>query len=154
MGMHMSTIAHRQLHSHHFGMSGMQEFGALVKSAREAKGLTLEEAGRRLGRPHTYLGRFENGKNSNPPDPESFRAICHLLGLSMRTLVEALGYLDPVELEPGVVYEIREGDARLPLLRALDAMTPAGMARFVEMFTPVAEKFTAAPELQEGKSRA
>lgn len=115
----MSTIAQRQLHTDDGRMAGMQEFGALIKRARESQGMTLEEAGRRIGRPHTYLGRIENGRNSNPPDPEMFRAIWRLFGLSPRSLLVALGYLDEDDPEPGVAFIVNEGTRRADLLAML-----------------------------------
>jgi transcriptional regulator with XRE-family HTH domain len=112
----MSTIAQRTLNTHDWRMAGMGEYGALVKSAREQRGMTQDEVARQMGRPHTFLVRIEGGRNSNPPDPETMRAIWRTLGLSMRSQLIALGYLDPEEHEPGVAYVIREDDPRATLL--------------------------------------
>ena len=70
----MSTIAQRTLNNHDWRMAGMGEYGALVKSAREQRGMTQDEVARKMGRPHTFLVRIEKGSNSNPPDPETMRA--------------------------------------------------------------------------------
>lgn len=121
----MSTIAQRNLNNHSLGMAGLQEFGALIKRARDAKGLTQAAAGQLLGRPHTFLVRLERGENSNPPDPQTFHDLGKLLGLSPREMLESLGYLFPEAQEPGVAYVIREGDPRVEVLAMLEDASPA-----------------------------
>ena len=129
----MSTIAQQTSNIHDWRMAGMSEYGALVKSAREQAGLTQDEAARKLGRPHTFLVRIENGKNANPPDPETMRAIWRVLGVSMRTQLEALGYLDPEEAEPGIAYAIPEGSVRAELLDLLVGASDDDVRTIVEL---------------------
>lgn len=73
--------------------TGMK-FGALVKSAREAKGLTGQELASKLGRAHSYVVRMERGQNSNPPDPLTLRDLSLYLDLTINEMLEALDYLD------------------------------------------------------------
>jgi transcriptional regulator with XRE-family HTH domain len=118
-------------------MAGMQEYGALIKSAREAKGMTIDDLSRALGRPTSFVWRIEQGKNANPPDPETTRQIWRLLSLPLRTQLIQLGYLDKEEVEPGIAYAVPEGSARAELLDALadatdeDVQTITAIARLV-----------------------
>lgn len=139
----MSTIAQQTMNIQAMGMAGMAEFGALIKRAREEKGMTLEEAGRHLGRPHTYLGRIENGRNSNPPDPESFRAIWRLFDLSPRSLLIALGYLDADEAEPGIAYTVAEGTTRANLLALLRDASDADVAAVIAIVQVILKSYSA-----------
>lgn len=74
-------------------MAGMAEFGALIKRAREQRGLTGVELATRIGRQHSYIVRFERGQASNPPDTRDFHAIARELNLPASRMLEALGYL-------------------------------------------------------------
>ena len=47
----------------------MGEFGKLVRSLRQKRGLTLEKAGGRVGMGKPYLSSVECGKVSPPADP-------------------------------------------------------------------------------------
>lgn len=97
----------------------MQEFGALIKRARESQGMTQEDVGRIMGRPHSFLTRYERGEPSNPPDPVMFDALSRVLEVSKRDMLIALGYLDPATPEPGIAYAVPEKTARATLLDAV-----------------------------------
>lgn len=75
-------------------MSGMREFGALIKSARERMGWTGVELATRLDRPHSFVVRIENGQNANPPDTRTFSDLSRLLDLDKVRMLIVLGYLD------------------------------------------------------------
>lgn len=109
-------------------MTGMAEFGALIKRAREQRGLTGVELAHRIGRQHSFVVRYEKGQPSNLPDPHDFNAFARELGLSKTAMLEAAGYLDP---EPASdVLTIPADDPRADLLRMLDGETdvsPHGM---------------------------
>jgi len=75
-------------------MTGLQELGALIKSARENLGMTGAELAQRLERPHSFVVRLERGQNSNPPDPQTFSDIARELRISKEEMLRALGYLD------------------------------------------------------------
>lgn len=118
-------------------MSGMDEFGALVKSARDARGLTQEELARRLGRPHSFVVRIERGRNSNPPEPVMMDALQDALGLSRTAMLRALGYLpesDDVE-EPTL--SIPRDDPRARLLEVVSAMDDATVERATNVIEAV-----------------
>lgn len=75
-------------------MDGAVKFGALIKSAREAKGLTGQELSAKLGRAHSFVVRMERGQNSNPPDPLTLRDLSLYLDLTINEMLEALDYID------------------------------------------------------------
>ena len=93
-------------------MAGMQEYSALIKSAREAKGMTIDDQSRALGRPTSFVWRIEQGKNANPPDPETVRALGEVLEITRTAQLLALGYIDPQEVEPGIAYAVPEAIAK------------------------------------------
>ena len=111
----------------------MEEFGALIRSAREKKHLTQYEAAALLGRPHTFLARIETGRNSNPPDPKTFDDLWRTLGVSKRSMLEALGYLDPEVPDAGVAYVIHDGDPRVAILDLLADETDEGIGTVAQI---------------------
>lgn len=76
-------------------MTGMAEFGALIRRARENVGLTGVELAQRVGRPHSFVARIEGGKYSNPPDPHDFDALARELRITKEEMLRSIGYLDP-----------------------------------------------------------
>ncbi len=79
------------------GMAGLQEFGALIKRARENLGMTGAELAIRLDRPHSFVVRIERGQNANPPDPQTFADLARILRISKGEMLMALGYLENVD---------------------------------------------------------
>lgn len=118
-------------------MSGMAEFGALIKRAREQRGLTVVDLGNRLGRTHTFVVRLETAKNTNPPDPQTMRDLERILGVSRRQMLEALGYLDPPN--NANVITIPASDPRAAILRLLDGETDAGVRNATRLFANILE---------------
>ena len=129
----MSTIALRTGRAETVGMSGIAEFGALIKRARQNMGLTQDEAAQRLGRPHTFLVRIENGRNANPPDPQTFDDLSRLFEIPKGTMLQALGYLEPEQRESGVAYIVQEGTARADLLDALEGESEDGVRLVIDL---------------------
>lgn len=115
----VSTLSIHDLHTYDLGMSGMKEFGALIKRAREQRGLTQAELGARIGYTHSFVVRLERGQMTNPPTPQTMRDLERELGVSRREMLEAAGYLDDdVEHDEAGLEEFH---ARLdPLLVGLD----------------------------------
>jgi transcriptional regulator with XRE-family HTH domain len=100
MDMALSILGHR---ADTAGMAGMEEFGALVKSARTAKGMTGPELAAKLGRAHSFVVRLEKGTNSNPPEVAILEELEQVLGLERVEMLVSLGYLkDPGPGEPTV----------------------------------------------------
>lgn len=102
-------------------MPGMEEFGALIKSARVAKGMTGPELATRLGRAHSFVVRLEKGTNSNPPDVAVFDQLEEVLGLSRNLMLRRLGYLreDESEAQPKAAER-----ALLPIIRGHEWTEP------------------------------
>ena len=55
MQIQIATIDSYRVLSHTANMDGAVKFGALIKSAREAKGLTGQELAAKLGRAHSFV---------------------------------------------------------------------------------------------------
>ena len=127
----------------------MTEYGALIKSAREQQGMTQDDLGRRMGRPHTFVVRMENARNANPPEPETMRQIWRILGISLRSQLVAIGYLDPDEPEPGVAYVIREDDPRAALLAAVEGMADHHLAAITDLVV-LSTRLTNGRDREEG----
>ena len=119
----MSTLSIHDLHTYDLGMSGMREFGALIKRAREQRGLTQAELGARIGYTHSFVVRLERGQMTNPPTSQTMRDLERELGVSRRAMLEAMGYLDPPVLEEGGAITVRPDDPRADLLARLDDAT-------------------------------
>ena len=105
------------------GMAGMAEFGALIRRAREQQGWTGAELAQRIGRPHPFVVRIETGKNSNPPDPQTFDDLARTLRLSKRAMLEALGYWED-DAAAGMLC-LAADDPLAEIVAALRAADPA-----------------------------
>lgn len=129
-------------------MAGMREFGALIKRAREQRGLTGVELASRIGRQHSYIVRFERGQASNPPDVHDFHAIARELNLPATSMLEALGYLTPDHNENGEA-GLEDVHARLdPHLAKLnerDLRAVLDLASFLAETTPQSSRTESAP---------
>lgn len=58
---------------------GVKEFGALVKSARYAQGMTVKELAEKTGITKTQINNIERG--ANRPRPATFTKLVDALGL-------------------------------------------------------------------------
>ncbi len=65
-------------------------FGTLIRSAREARGLTLREAARMVGLDPSHLWRIERGDRP-PPPLQRLRSLAQVLDLSLADLIVAGG---------------------------------------------------------------
>lgn len=59
------------------------EVGLKLKKLREEMGLTLREAGKRIGIDHSYISKIEKGKM---PSLEKLKKLCSLYGVSVSSL--------------------------------------------------------------------
>ena len=104
-------------------MNEMQEFGALIKSARLQRGWTQTELASRIGYgTHNVVLRMERGDLSNPPDPPTMRALEKVLGIPRQKMLEVMGYLDPPD-ENAETITVRRDDPRGALLARLMDLT-------------------------------
>lgn len=117
-------------HPHTVEMDEMERFGALVRDRRMQLRMKAEDVASAIGRPMSFLSRIENGKNSNPPDPQVFHDLAKALNLHRADMLVALGYL-----ESDIDQEQFESPAERDLLRTIRAMdwTPAKIAAAVTM---------------------
>lgn len=99
----------------------------VIKDVRKQTGWTQAQLAQKLGKDPSWVSRWEKGIPKEMPPPEDFRAICLISGVSMRTLIERIGYLDSEELEPGVSYVLRSDDPRSRLLDMLAGLSPVGI---------------------------
>lgn len=70
----------------------MSKLGSLIKSAREARGITQTTMAASLGKPSSYLSRLETGVKRELPPPEDLRALSAELGVPVVAMIEAAGY--------------------------------------------------------------
>lgn len=118
MQTHNATLATHQFPAHDARMNEQESnnpYGDRIRAARLRKGWDQDALADAVNRDTSWVSREEGGRR-NLPDVNLYRALCDALDIPLRDLLEAKGYLDPVELEPGVLYEIREGDPRALLL--------------------------------------
>jgi len=124
-------------------MNENEKYGALIRAAREAKGWDQDRLGREIGRDKSFVSRWELGRPTTPPEPWLVRAMWRVLGLSMRTQLEELGYLDPEAAEPGIAHAVEKGTSRAQLLDVLAGATDAEVevvTRHAELAIGLAQK--------------
>ncbi len=68
-----------------------EEFGAYLRSLREAEGLTQREAASRAGLSAPYLAQVERGQR-NPPSREMLERIAQTYGADEQRLMHSAGY--------------------------------------------------------------
>ncbi|GIP25504.1 hypothetical protein J23TS9_06340 [Paenibacillus sp. J23TS9] len=76
----------------------MNNFGQFIKSAREAKKLTLTEVAENAGISHSHLSRIESGER-NPPKAPVMQKLAHALGINFLELMEQAGQWGNLSLE-------------------------------------------------------
>lgn len=69
-------------------------YGQWLKHARNAAGLTQAEFGSKIGMDQSYVSKLEREYHSSVPDAEKARMICQALGVTVREMMEAIGYYD------------------------------------------------------------
>ena len=61
-------------------------FGDLIRNARKAKGMTLEQVAKKIGSHKGYISGIENGM-VNPPSPKIAKQFAKLFGLNVKELI-------------------------------------------------------------------
>lgn len=74
-----------------------RSLAALVRRAREARGLNQRQLSRALRRSEGYVGHLESGKTR--PQPHTLKALSSVLGLSYGELAIEAGYITGEEFE-------------------------------------------------------
>ena len=69
-----------------------QQIGRMVREARERRGLSLAELGRRSGVDRAGIWRIEQGKLASRPSPETLSKLAAALDISPKNLYLAAGY--------------------------------------------------------------
>lgn len=110
-------------------MNEMTEVGALIKQARERKGLTQAALGARIGYSPNFVNRLESGSMTNPPTPQAMRDLERELGVSRRAMLEAMGYLD--EEPAGDTITIARDDPRARVVAALEGLPDHAVNQWV-----------------------
>jgi transcriptional regulator with XRE-family HTH domain len=102
-------------------MDVMDRLGRLVKTTRTRRGYATQTAlAAAMGKSPSFVSRIERGAAKELPPPEDLQVIGSALGLSMRTMLEVTGYLEPVEVNgtPDVI-TIPVDDPRAELVTLL-----------------------------------
>lgn len=68
--------------------SEYEHFRALMVAAREKVGMTQAETSVKLGRPQSFISKYENGERRL--DVVEFIQVCSALGVDPRTIVTAV----------------------------------------------------------------
>lgn len=114
-------------------MGDMAEFGALIKSARDRRGLTQTALGTRIGYSPNFVNRIESGSMTNPPSPQTMRELERELGVSRQAMLVSMGYLDEAQDHEGDAIIVPATDPRAELLRVLDGEPDAGIRKVIEL---------------------
>jgi transcriptional regulator with XRE-family HTH domain len=91
----LSTVAQRSTIDGDQWSGVMQEFGRLVREARERNRITPKDLAAKLCRTDSYVSRLETGKILTPP-PEVTSVLARELGVDETRLVRLIGYLSTV----------------------------------------------------------
>lgn len=70
----------------------MQDLGAYVRSARQAKGIKASELAQMVGQVPSWVSKLETGKAVNYPSPEEIKALSEALDVSPAKLLAQAGY--------------------------------------------------------------
>lgn len=69
-------------------MNAPESFGQYVRTARQTKGYSDRQLGKKVGKAHTTISRIENG---SIPEPGLFLALVDALELDIITAVQLIG---------------------------------------------------------------
>jgi transcriptional regulator with XRE-family HTH domain len=113
----------------------IENFGAFVRQAREAKEIGLREMAKMIGVSPTYLSRVERGQEA-PPAEDKVKAIAEIIGCDADDLLARAGRVstdlsDIIRTRPVVVAE---------LLRTTKDFSAADLARLTEQALKMKEK--------------
>jgi transcriptional regulator with XRE-family HTH domain len=84
-------------------MAGNYRFANYIKDLRKRTGLTMEEVEEKTGISHASISRMENAKQ-DPEDPNIFKKLSSVYGVSLEEILEAAGRLEI--REDKVIYRI------------------------------------------------
>lgn len=116
-------------------MNDHQRFGKLIEDGMRQRGYVGYQYAAMLGKPQSWLSRIMNGQYANPPTPEDMTALSETLGIPKRRMLEALGYIDPEDQEPGIAHTIRADDPRAALLDMLASASDDEVRKVVQIVT-------------------
>lgn len=92
----------------------MEEFGELIRVARERRGYRSQAAlARRLDRDQSFVSRLERGAVKELPTPEVLEQVGDVLGLTMEEMLTAAGYLNQQPPKPSITIPRTDPRARL-----------------------------------------
>jgi transcriptional regulator with XRE-family HTH domain len=84
-------------------IGSMNELSEVITQLRKRTGWTQARLGQEVGKDASWVSRWESGIPKEMPPPDVVRRVCLLSGVSMRTLLERMGYLDPEGMESGTI---------------------------------------------------
>lgn len=116
-------------------MNEQQRFGQLIREGMERRGITGKELAVQAGWSQSVVSDIVRGDRATTP-PDVARTLSAILGIPLRQMAIALGYLDPEDREPGVAHVIREGDPLAEIVAMLEGAGPHDLA-LVKQFVMV-----------------
>ena len=115
----------------------MNGLGDYIRRRRETLHMTPTELARALDRDNSYVSRVETGRNKTLPDPAEMARIARALGVTMRDLLAAAGYLIDEDDEAGYPPDVAE---IADIAAALPADLRAALRLYVEGFAHMAPR--------------
>lgn len=125
-----------QSRSHNVDMNDMRRLGKLVEETMNARNMAAYELARKIGKYPSWVSRFLSGDVRNLPDVATVRAISEALRLPLPKMLEAAGYLDPVQ-SPTEGYTVPAGDPRMEILLLLDGASDDEVEGVLRVLRPV-----------------
>ena len=125
-------------------------FGQRIRHLRRTRDLTLEQLGRRLGRPASFLSMVENGKRR--VKPETVSALAEALDVDRAVLLEESPPSRRAELEIEVERIQQEPlyqSLGLPYLKPGVRVPDDAMTHLVALYRALQERIRVRPETQE-----
>lgn len=113
----------------------IENFGAFVRQAREAKEVGLREMAKMIGVSPTYLSRVERGQEA-PPAEDKVKAIARIIGCDADELLAQAGRVSSDLAE--IIKKTPVGVAAL--LRTTEGFSAADLARLTEQALKMKEK--------------
>ena len=110
----------------------------VLRSRRQACGLTLREAARRIGVSPAYLSSLEHGRNPTTgrpptPSPRVLAGLAGVLDIDLETLLGLAGAAPPASAH---VLLVQLGRAHMPALEGARRAVPDGVDEWVEVSEP------------------
>lgn len=130
-----------QSRSHNVDMNDMRRLGKLVEETMNARNMAAYELARKIGKYPSWVSRFLSGDVRNLPDVATVRAISEALRLPLPKMLEAAGYLDPVQ-SPTEGYTVPAGDPRLEILLLLEGQSDEDVEGVLRVLRPMIDMVT------------